>query len=371
MIETHPVTASFVKQGVEKGMKLIVCDPRWTPLADYADIWLQQRTGTDVALLNGIMRVIIEEELYDRRFIEEQVDGGMEAFTRLAELVEAYTPQLVEEISGVPRDKLEAAARMYAGAQTAMIATGMGMSQQTAGTDNVFSLLNMMLISGQIGREHAGIDPPRGQNNVQGVTDVGCSPIVYPGYIPVGDADNRRRIAELWNVPLESLPAEPGLSTVEIAQGAYEGKIKGMYIMGENPMLTDPDLTHTGKAFEKLDFLVVQDIFPTETTPYADVILPAASFAEKEGSAVNSDRRSIRVRKAVESPGEAREDWRIIVDLAEAMGCDLGSYSEAAEIFDEIAEAAPIFGGISYDRIEVEGVQWPCQIGRASCRERV
>ncbi|MFP4268231.1 MAG: formate dehydrogenase subunit alpha [Spirochaetaceae bacterium] len=360
MIETHPVTATFVKQGLERGMKLIVCDPRWTPLADYADIRLQPRIGTDVALLNGIIRVIIKEELYDRRFIEEQVEGGMEAFGRLSELVEAYTSELVEEICGVPRDKIEAAARIYAGAETAMIATGMGMSQQTAGTDNVFSLLNMMLISGQIGREHAGIDPPRGQNNVQGVTDVGCSPIVYPGYIPVGDVENRRRISELWNVPLESLPAEPGLSTVEIAQAAYDGKIRGMYIMGENPMLTDPDLTHTGKAFENLDFLVVQDIFPTETTPYADVILPAASFAEKNGSAVNSDRRTIRVRKAVESPGEAREDWKIIVDLAEEMGYDLGSYTEASEIFDEIAEAAPIFGGISYDRIEVEGVQWPC-----------
>ncbi len=360
MIETHPVTATFVKQGVENGMQLIVCDPRWTPLADYADIWLQQRTGTDVALLNGIMKVIVDEELYDTEFIEEKVDGGMEAFRKLAELVREYTLERVEQTTGVPADKLQAAARMYAGAQTAMIATGMGMSQQTAGTDNVLSLVNMMLITGQVGREQAGIDPPRGQNNVQGVTDVGCSPIVYPGYIPVGNEENRRKIADLWNVPFESLPAEPGLSTVEIAQAAYDGRIKGLYIMGENPMLTDPDLTHTGEALEKLDFLVVQDIFHTETTPYADVILPAASFAEKEGTFVNSDRRTVRVRKAVESPGEAREDRRIIVDMAQHMGYDLGSYESASQIFDEIAEAAPIFAGISYDRIEVEGVQWPC-----------
>ena len=360
MIETHPVTATFVKQGKARGMGLIVCDPRWTPLADYADIWLQQRTGTDVALLNGIMKVIIDEELYDKSFIEEKVEGGMESFRTLAELVKDYGLPLVEELSGVPGEKVQAAARMYAGADRAMIATGMGMSQQTAGTDNVFSLLNMMLICGHIGKPQAGIDPPRGQNNVQGVTDVGCSPLVYPGYIPVGDEENRRRIAALWKVTYESLPDEKGLTTVEIAQAAYEGKIKGMYIMGENPMLTDPDLTHTGKAFENLDFLVVQDIFPTETTPYADVILPAASFAEKDGSAVNSDRRTIRVRKAVESPGEAREDWKIILAVAERMGYDLGSYEGPSQIFDEIAQAAPIFAGISYDRIEVEGIQWPC-----------
>ena len=360
MIETHPVTATFVKQGVARGMKLIVCDPRWTPLVSYADLWLQQRTGTDVALLNGMINVIIAEGRINRRFIESRVEGGMEAFEQLAETVSAYPPQLVEQITGVAESKLRQAARMYADADTAMIATGMGMSQQTVGTDNVFSLLNMMLICGHIGKPHAGIDPPRGQNNVQGVTDVGCSPTVYPGYIPVADEQNRRRIAQLWNVAFEELPAEPGLSTIEIAQAAYEGRVRGLYIMGENPMLTDPDLTHTGEALKNLEFLVVQDIFETETTAFADVVLPAASFAEKDGSAVNSDRRTIRVRRAVEPPGQAREDWRIIVDIAERMGHNIGQYRSASQIFEEISQAAPIFAGISYDRIEVEGVQWPC-----------
>jgi predicted molibdopterin-dependent oxidoreductase YjgC len=306
------------------------------------------------------MKVIIDEGLYDRSFIEEKVEGGMESFSKLSELVQEYPLDVVERITGVPGEKIEATARMYANAETAMIATGMGMSQQTKGTENVFSLVNMMLLAGQVAKPQAGIDPPRGQNNVQGVTDVGCSPIKYPGYIDVENEENRRKIAKLWNVPYESLPAVPGLSTIKIAQAAYDGDIKGLYIMGENPMLTDPDLTHTGEALENLDFLVVQDIFQTETTPYADVILPAASFAEKEGTFVNSDRRTLRVRKAVESPGEAREDWKILVDVASRMGYDLGSYGSASEIFDEIAKAAPIFAGISYKRIEHQGIQWPC-----------
>ncbi|MCK5029028.1 MAG: formate dehydrogenase subunit alpha [Bacteroidales bacterium] len=360
IIETHPVTATYVKQGKEKGNKIIVCDPRWTPLVKYADIWLQPRLGADVALLNGMIQVIIKENLIDKDFISSRVDRGMEAFEELKQLVEKYTPEKTEELTSVPKDKIIAAARMYANAETSMIATGMGMSQQVTGTNNVFSLINMMLITGQIGKERAGIDPPRGQNNVQGATDVGCSPIVYPGYIPITNDENRKRVAKLWNTDYESLSGKPGLTTVEIMHAAYDEKVKGLYIMGENPMLTDPDLNHTEKALKKMDFVVVQDIFHTETTPYADVILPAASFAEKEGTFVNSDRRVLRVRKAVESPGEAREDWKIIVDIAERMGCNIGKYNNASEIFDEIAQAVPIMTGISYDRIEHQGIQWPC-----------
>ncbi|MDK2977920.1 MAG: hypothetical protein PWP52_634 [Bacteroidales bacterium] len=360
MIETHPVTATYVKNGHYSGKKLIICDPKWTPLVKYADIWLQPRLGTDVALLNGMIRFIIKENLIDKEFIEKRVDGGMDAFEELKQLVEKYTPEKTEDITSVPKEKMMAAARMYATSETSMIATGMGMSQQVTGTNNVFSLINMMLITGQIGKERAGIDPPRGQNNVQGATDVGCSPIIYPGYIPVTDEENRRRIAKLWNVDYENLSAKPGLTTVEIMHAAYDDKIKGMFIMGENPMVTDPDLNHTEKALRKLDFLVVQDIFHTETTPYADVILPASSFAEKEGTFVNSDRRVLRVRKAVEMPGEAQEDWKIIVKIAERMGYNLGKYNHASEIFDEIAQAAPMMGGISYERIEHEGIQWPC-----------
>jgi formate dehydrogenase alpha subunit len=360
IIETHPVTATFVKQGSAKGMKIIVCDPKWTPLVKYADIWLQPKLGTDVALLNGMIRQIIKDGNTDTRFIAERVKGGMEAFEELKELVEKYTPQVVEHITTVPADIIIRAARMYAESSTAMIATGMGMSQQVTGTHNVFSLINMMLVAGHIGREHCGINPPRGQNNVQGATDVGCSPVNYPGYIPVGDIDNRRRMAALWNVPYEELDGEPGLSTVEIMHAAHRGEIKGMYIMGENPMVTDPDTNHTGESLEKLDFLVVQDIFETETTPYADVILPASSYAEKDGTFVNSDRRVLRVRKAVELPGEARDDWRIIVEIATRMGYSLGTYSDAGEIFDELAKAVPMMSGISWKRIDHEGIQWPC-----------
>lgn len=360
MIETHPVTATYVKNGNYAGKKLIICDPKWTPLVKYADIWLQPRLGTDVALLNGMIRVIIKENLIDRNFIEKRVDRGIEAFEELKQLVEKYTPEKIEEITSVPKEKIIAAARMYAKAETAMIATGMGMSQQVTGTNNVFSLINMMMITGQIGKERAGIDPPRGQNNVQGATDVGCSPIVYPGYIPITNDENRKRVAKIWNINYEDLSGKSGLTTVEIMHAAYDEKVKGLYIMGENPMVTDPDLNYTEKALKKMNFVVVQDIFHTETTPYADVILPAASFAEKEGTFVNSDRRVIRVRKVVESPGEAREDWKIIVNIAERMGYNIGNYKHASEIFDEIAKAVPIMAGISYDRIEHQGIQWPC-----------
>lgn len=360
IIETHPVTATYLKAGNRKGNKIIVCDPKWTPLVKFADIWLQPRLGTDVALLNGMIRQVIADGDIDEQFITDRIEGGVKAFLELKMVVEKYTPGMVEEITAVPAVKMIEAARMYARADTAMIATGMGLSQQVTGTHNVFSLINMMLITGQIGRERCGIDPPRGQNNVQGTTDVGCSPMSYPGYIPVEDEENRERLAALWGVDPDEMPGDKGLSTVEIMHEAHKGNIKALFIMGENPMVTDPDLNHTAEALEKLDFLVVQDIFHTETTKYADVILPASSYAEKDGTFVNSDRRVIRVRKAVEMPGEAREDWKIIHELAGRMGYDLGDYASAAEIFDEIAQAAPIMRGISYDRIEKEGIQWPC-----------
>lgn len=360
IIETHPITATYVKRGIKNGMKVIVVDPKWTPLVPMVTHFLQPRLGTDVALLNGMIHVIIREKLYDETFISKRVRGGMEAFESLKALTEKYTPEVTENITGVPAALLEAAARLYATSPTAMIATGMGMSQQVTGSNNVFSLINMMLITGQIGKERAGIDPPRGQNNVQGATDVGVSPMNYPGYIPVTNEDNRRKVAGVWGVPFESLSPAPGLTTVEIAKAAYDGKVKGLYIMGENPMVTDPNLNHTEEAFKKLDFLVVQDIFMTETALLADVVLPASSFAEKDGTFVNSDRRVNRVRKAVEMPGEAREDWKIIHEIAKRMGYPMPEYTDAAEIFDEIAAVTPMMAGIHYQRIEHEGIQWPC-----------
>jgi len=360
MIETHPVTATYVKKGKTNGAKIIVVDPRWTPLVKYADIWLQAKLGTDVALLNGLVHVIIQESLINRDFIESRVEGGMKAFYELKELTEKYTPEFVESITAVPKGKLIKAALMYAGSKNSIIATGMGMSQQLTGTDNVFALLNMMLITGQVGRDFAGISPPRGQNNVQGATDVGCSPIFYPGYIHSNDENNRKKLASLWNVKYESLPDKVGLSTIEIVDAAYNGDIKGMFIMGENPLHTDPNLNHTRQAFEKLDFLVVSDIFPTLTTNYADVILPAAALAEKNGTVVSSDRRVLKINKVKESPGQARIDWKIICDIANRMKISVGCYDSVSDIFDEIAQAADIMKGISYKRLESEEIQWPC-----------
>ncbi|MGF1587352.1 MAG: formate dehydrogenase subunit alpha [Bacteroidales bacterium] len=360
MIETHPVTATFVKQGKKRGAKLVVIDPKWTPLVKYADIWLQPRLGTDVALLNGMINVIIERDLINMEFIENRVEGGMESFNLLREVAKTYTPEYTEEITSVPASLMIRAAILFARSKKSIVATGMGLSQQVTGTNNVFTLINMLLITGHLGKTGSGINPPRGQNNVQGASDVGTSPLTYPGYIPVGNDDNRRRVAEIWKVPFGSLSGKPGLTTVEIMKAAHSGKIKGMYIMGENPMLTDPNLNHTEEAIKNLEFLVVQDIFKTETTPFADVILPAASFAEKNGTFVNSDRRVLRVRKAVESPGEARQDWKIILDIANRMGVSMGHYKNESEIFDEIALAAPMMEGISHDRIEHVGIQWPC-----------
>ncbi len=360
IIETHPVTATFVKKGKRMGGKVLVIDPKWTPLVRYADIWLQPRLGSDVALLNGMMHVIIRENLIDGKFIENRVEGGMEAFSELKKLTQKYTPEFTEHITSVPATNIIRAALVFARAKKSIVATGMGMSQQVTGTNNVFSLINMLLITGHIGREGSGINPPRGQNNVQGASDVGTSPLAYPGYIPVDNDDNRRKVAEVWGVPYESLSGKPGLTTVEIMQAAFKGEVRGMYIMGENPMLTDPNLNHTEESLRKLDFLVVQDIFHTETTPFADVILPAASFAEKNGTFVNSDRRVLRVRKAVESPGEARQDWRIIVDIARRMGKPVGDYQYESEIFDEIAAVTPMMAGITHARLEEKGIQWPC-----------
>ncbi len=360
IIETHPITATYVKRGAAKGMKIIVVDPKWTPLVKYANLWLQPKLGTDVALYNGLINIIIKKGWYNVDFINNRVDGGITALNELAVLVEKYSPEFVEKITGVPQEKLTLAAELYSTSATSIIATGMGMSQQVTGTHNVFCMLNMMLITGQIGRERCGIDPPRGQNNVQGATDVGCHPVFYPGYIPVANEENRKKVAEIWGVSFNSLSEKPGLTTVEIVKGAYDGKIKGLYIMGENPMISDPNLNHTEDSLKRLDFLVVQDIFLTETAQLADVILPASSWAEKNGTFVNSDRRVLRVRKAIECPGEAREDWKIVHELAKRMGKPMKEYLDESEIFDEIARVTPILAGISHKRIEEHGIQWPC-----------
>ncbi|MGO8695659.1 MAG: formate dehydrogenase subunit alpha [Rectinemataceae bacterium] len=365
MVETHPVTATYLKRGVRRGARLVVVDPRRTPLADLAAVWLQPRLGTDVALLNGMTRIAMEELWIDRPFIEGRVSGGMEAYRELERRVSPYTPELVRRICGVDPAPLREATRLYATAPTAIIATGMGMSQQTVGTNNVFALINLMLVTGQIGKPRSGMAPPRGQNNVQGATDVGCSPIYYPGYIPASDEANRARVAALWGYPAEELPGEKGLTTVEIVRAAGEGRVRGLYIMGENPMHTDPNLNHAAEALGRLELLVVQDIFMTPTAEKAHIVFPAAAFAEKDGTITNSDRRVLRLRRALASPGAARPDSWILEEIARRMGRPIGPwnaahYPDASAIWDELAQAAPIFSGISYGRIEREGIQWPC-----------
>jgi predicted molibdopterin-dependent oxidoreductase YjgC len=345
MVETHPVTATYLKRGLARGGRLVVIDPRWTPLADNADVWLQPRMGTDVALLNGMARIAISEGWIDKDFIARRVSGGLGSLEALALAVQPYDLAEVERICNVPGDKLVEATRLYATAGKSIIATGMGMSQQAVGTNNVFALINLMLVTGQAGREGAGISPPRGQNNVQGATDVGASPIFYPGYIPASDDTNRARIARLWGYPVAELPGVKGLTTVEIIKAAGDGRIHGLYVMGENPLHTDPNLNHVEHAVHSLDFMVVQDIFMTPTALKAHVVLPAASFAEKDGTFTNSDRRVLRVRKAVESPGEARGDSWIIQEIARRMKRPIGPYGSsspypsASSIWDEIAAA--------------------------------
>jgi len=360
IIETHPVTATFIKRGVAGGAGLIVIDPKWTPMVKFAQVWLQPHLGTDIALLNGLIRIIIDENLIDKDFIRHRIEGGMRAFEELTKKVSPYTADKVTEITGVPSSKLIEAAKLYANSERALIATGMGISQQITGTHTVFALINMCLVTGKIGKPGSGLNPPRGQNNVQGVSDVGCSPLFYPGYIPLSDEANREKVAAVWNVPAKALSAQNGLTTVEIMQAAFNGKVKGMYIMGENPMLTDPNQNHTQKALEGMEFLVIQDIFPTESTPFADVILPGVCFAEKNGTFVNSDRRVNRVRKAVDPPGNTLEEWKTISEIAKRMGYPMNAHKNEVEIFDEIARVAPIMAGITYDRIEREGIQWPC-----------
>jgi formate dehydrogenase alpha subunit len=366
MAETHPVTATYLKRGLARGCSLVVIDPRWTALADLADVWLRPRMGTDVALLNGMARIAIAEGWLDESFIARRVYGGLSALEALRLSVEPYGEAEVERICGVAGAELREATRLYATAGKSIVATGMGMSQQAIGTNNVYALINLMLIAGQVGRDGAGISPPRGQNNVQGATDVGASPIFYPGYVPASDGANRERIAALWGYPASELPGARGLTTVEIIKAAGDGAVRGLYVMGENPLHTDPNLNHVEEAIGGLDFMVVQDIFMTPTAAMADVVLPAACFAEKDGTFTNSDRRVLRVRKAVDAPGQARDDSWIVQEIARRMGRPIGPggsaapYPSASSIWDEIAAAAPMLAGISYVRLEDSGIQWPC-----------
>jgi len=352
--EAHPLVASHVMEARERGAKIIVIDPREVQIGRLADICLHPEPGTDVAWLNGLMHVIISEGLEDKAFIEERT----EEYGAFREVVMEYTPERVEEISGIPADGLRRAARMYATHKPAAILYAMGITQHTTGTDNVKSCANLAMLTGNMGVAGGGVNPLRGQNNVQGACDLGGLPNVYPGYQRVTLPEVRAKFEAAWGV--DGLSDQVGLTVTRMVDGACEGSVRALYVMGENPMLSDPDINHVRKCLQRLDFLVVQDIFLTETARLAHVVLPGASFAEKNGTFTSTDRRIQRVRKAIEPPGNARPDWEIICQLARRVGASGFDFGSPASVMDEIAQVTPIYGGISYERLEREGfLQWP------------
>jgi len=352
--ENHPVLSTYVKRAVKfKNKRLIVIDPRRIKLTEFADHWLRPNLGTDVAWINGLMHVIISENLHDREFITSRTTG----FEALKAMVEKFTPNYVESITGIPARQLIDVARLYASANAASILYCMGITQHTTGTDNVKSLANLALLCGNLGIPGGGVNPLRGQNNVQGACDMGGLPNVFTGYQKVTDEATRKKMEKAWAV--SNLPDKAGRPVTQMVPMAHDGDIKAMYIIGENPLVSDPDLNHAEKSFHNLDFLVVQDIFMTETAQLADVILPSACFAEKDGTFSNTERRVQRVRKAVQAPGSAKDDWEITAELSKRMGYDM-MYDNSEEIFEEIGRVTPSYAGITYDRIENVGIHWPC-----------
>lgn len=344
--DNHPVAATFMKNAAKKGSKLIVIDPYRSDLAIHASHFLQIRPATDVALLNGMIHAIISEGLTNDDYINKYTEG----FEEFKSSLKDFTPEKAAAICGVPAKTIIEVAKVYATAKTAIIFWGMGISQHVHGTDNSRCLIALALMTGQIGRVSTGLHPLRGQNNVQGASDVGLIPMVYPDYQPVNNPDIRKKFESLWHAKLDP---EPGLTVVEIMHAIIEGKLHGMYIMGENPAMSDPDLHHARDALKKLKHLVVQDIFLTETAGFADVILPASAFPEKTGTFTNTDRRVQLGRKAIAPPGDAKQDLWIIQQIAKRMGLNW-NYKDVADVFSEIRQAVPSMAGITWERLEQE-----------------
>ena len=349
----HPIVANYIHEAVTKrGAKLIVVDPRRIKLVDISTLWLQMRPGTNIAWANGLMHVIIKEKLHNEAYIEERTEG----FEALKACVEKYTPKYVSNITGIPQKDIVAAARLFATSGPGSIFYAMGITQHRTGTNNVKALANLSMLCGYVGVSGGGVNPLRGQNNVQGACDMGALPNVYTGYQVVTAEEIRQKFAKAWNVA--QLPDKVGMTVTEMGNEAGHA-IKALYIMGENPLLSDPDLHHVEKGLASLEFLVVQDIFLTETAKLAHVVLPTACFAEKEGTFTNTERKVLRVRKALEPPGEAMEDSRIIAAIAKRMGYSM-EYADASEIMREINAVTPSYGGITYERLEKGGLVWPC-----------
>jgi formate dehydrogenase alpha subunit len=349
----HPLIARRIYRAKEKGAKLIVADPRDIQLSRFADVAVKQRLGSDVALLNGIMNVIVANDWHDKAYIEERTED----FEQLKAVLERYTPDRVEAITGASAADIEKMARLYARHHPASLLYAMGITQHTTGVDNVKSCCNLAMLCGNVGVPAGGVNPLRGQNNVQGACDMGGLPNVYTGYQPVSDPEANAKFAEAWGRPL---PDKPGMTITDMVHAMIEGRIKALYVIGENPKLSDPDCNHLHHALKNLDLLVVQELFLSETAQVADIVLPAASVAEKNGTFTNSERRCMRIHKAIEPVGNALPDWQIIARLSEAMGYPM-PYESAAEIFDEIAALTPnSYAGMSYDRLGIDGLQWPC-----------
>ena len=352
--EAHPIIGGRMMLAKQQGAKLIVIDPRATHIAQRADIHLRPNLGSDIALINGMMRVILEEGWHNEAFIRERTEG----FEALKEKVMEYPLDRVKELTGIAHDQVRAAAELYARQDRSTICYTLGITEHICGTHNVLSLANLAMLTGHIGRRGTGVNPLRGQNNVQGACDMGALPNVLSGYQVVTSQEVREKFGRVWKA---DLPGEPGITEIEMFDAAYEGRVKGMYIFGENPLLGDPNVNHVKKALKALDFLVVQDIFMTEVAEVADVVLPGASFAEIHGTFTNSERRVQRVRKAIEPVGQARPNWQIIASVARAMGSQVFEYGSAEEIFQEISALTPSYGGMSYQRLEsASSLQWPC-----------
>ena len=351
--ENHPIIGLKIREAIARGSKLLLFDPRQIQLSQIATLWARQRPGTDVAWINGLMHVIIRDGLMQTEFINSRTEGA----EAVQKLVAAYTPERVMEITGVPAELIVEAARLYATAERASIVYSMGITQHTTGVDNVRSLANLAMITGQIGRPGTGVNPLRGQSNVQGACDMGALPKYYPGYQQVANADAHAKFKKAWNVELSD---NPGLTVTQMLPAAREGKIKAMYIMGENPVLSDADVTHVVEALENLEFLVVQDIFLTETAKLAQVVLPASSYAERDGTYTNTERRVQLTRPVVPPPGQARRDREIICELATAIGYPM-AYASTAEVNEEMRELTPSYAGISHARLEAGAqLHWPC-----------
>ena len=351
--ETHPVIGYRIRRAIKNGAKLIVADPRRIKIAEKADVFLQLKPGTNAALLLGMAKVILEEKLYDEEFIKNRTEG----FEEYSEKIHAINLNEMSEITGVTAEKIAEAARIYAENNPAAILYTMGITQHTSGTDNVLALAGLATLTGNLGQRGGGVNPLRGQNNVQGACDVGALPNVFPGYQPVNSPEANKKFSEAYGT---KIPDQPGMPMTKMFKAALEGTIKGVYVMGENPVVSEPDICKITEALQKLELVVVQDLFFTETADYADVVLPAASFAEKDGTFVNTERRVQWIRKAVSAPGEAKSDLEIFCELGQRLGLQGFDYSDAAEVLKEIGELNPKWKGITYERLEQGGLCWPC-----------